>query len=178
MRTNLREILKQFHELPKAGQDSLLRDLYRLTTANALMMENRLCGQADFSVLIARMERETIGKVYRKGIPGTIDGRKVNAIIREAKKARADFRTLMQLEKLAYRGFTEFLDEYGGGPDSYDDMGPAHLEAYLTLARDNLTTDERDVIYQEVKSYIQSKDNMTQDYNFDAFGSVTGESCY
>ena len=178
MRTGLREVLKQFHELPKTGQDSLLRDLYRLSGANALMMENRLCGEADFTAQIARMERETIGKVYRKGVPGIIDGRKVNAIIREAEKARADFRVLMELEELAYRGFTEFLHEYGGGPDSYDDMGPAHLEAYLSLARDNLPDTKRDEIYAQVKTYIRSKDNMNQDYNFDAYEVVTGESCY
>lgn len=178
MKSNLREALKQFHELPKSGQDSLLRDLYKLTTANALLIENRLLGQADFSDLVAKMERETIGKVYRRGDPGMIDGRKVNAIISAAKKARADYTVLMQLEKLAYRGFTEFLHEFGGGPDNYDDMGPAHLMAYLQLAKDNLDADDSTDIFEAVRAYISKKDNMIQDYNFDAFESVTGIKCY
>ena len=178
MKSHLRDALKRFHELPKVGQDSLLRDLHRASTANALMIENRLLGKADFTDLVVRMERETIGKVYRKGIPGTIDGRKVNAIIAAAKKARADYGILMQLEQLAYRGFTEFLHEYGGGPDNYDDMGPAHLATYLQLAKDHLSAEETSEVYAEVRRYIQNKDNMIQDYNFDAYESVTGESCY
>jgi hypothetical protein len=52
MRTNLRAVLKQFDELSKEGQNSLLRNLCHLTKANALMIGNRLCGQADFSDLV------------------------------------------------------------------------------------------------------------------------------
>lgn len=177
MKSNLREALKQFHQLPKAGQDSLLRDLHKASKANALMIENRLCGQADFSDLIAKMERETIGKVYRIGRPGMIDGRKVNAIISSAKKARADYEVLMQLEQLAYRGFTEFLHQYGGGPDSYSDMGPSHLEAYLQLAKTYCSADEATEIFEDVRKYLQRKDNMNQDYNFDSYESVTGIKC-
>lgn len=178
MKSNFRQAVKVFHELPRTGQDSLLRDLHRLTTANALLIENRLLGQADFSDLVAKMERETIGKVYRRGDPGMIDGRKVNAIISAAKKARADYTVLMQLEQLAYRGFTEFLHEFGGGPDNYDDMGPAHLAAYLQLVKDNFEPAEAADIFETTRQYLYKKDNMIQDYNFDAFESVTGMKCY
>jgi Glu-tRNA(Gln) amidotransferase subunit E-like FAD-binding protein len=178
MKSNLREALKQFHELPKAGQDSLLSDLHRASKENALLIENRLLGSADFSDLIAKMERETIGKVYRRGIPGMIDGRKVNAIISAAVKARADYTVLMQLEQLAYRGFTEFLHEYGGGPDNYDDMGAAHLAAYLRLVKENYSPEAAADIFEQVRRYITKKDNMIQDYNFDAFESVTDIKCY
>lgn len=177
MKSNFREALKQFHELPKTGQDLLLRDLYNASQPNALMIENRLCGQADFSVLIAKMERETIGKVYRRGMPGEPDGRKVNAIISVAKKARADNDVLMQLEQLAYRGFIEFLHEYGGGPDSYVDMGPNHLKAYLILVKQAKSDIEAQDIFQDVRRYLHKKDNMIQDYNFDAFEEVTGIKC-
>lgn len=177
MRSNFREALKQFHQLPKTGQDSLLRDLHHLSKENALLIENRLCGKADFSDLIAKMERETIGKVYRRGEPGMIDGRKVNAIISSAKKLRADFKVMMELEQLAYRGFTEFLDEFGGGPDNYDDMGPAHLAAYLQLAKDNYEPNEAKNIFEATRKYLHRKDNMVQDYNFEAFELVTGMRC-
>lgn len=178
MKSNFREALKQFHELPKVGQSSLLRDLYCSSKENALMIENRLCGKADFGDLVAKMERETIGKVYRRGTPGMIDGRKVNAIISSAKKARAGFKVLMELEQLAYRGFTEFLDEFGGGPDNYDFMGPAHLTTYLQLVKDNYEAVEAEDIFVDIRRYLQRKDNMVQDYNFDAFESVTGMKCY
>lgn len=54
MKSNLRQALKVFHELPRVGQDALLRDLHHASMANALLVENRLCGAVDFSDLIAR----------------------------------------------------------------------------------------------------------------------------
>lgn len=171
---DLRLILKEFHSLPKTGQDSLLKDLYNFSNETRLLIQNRLIGQADFSDLIRKMERETIGKVYRKGIPGTPNGRTVNSIISAAKKARAPVSILMELEQLAYRGFIEFLDEYGGGPDSFLDLGPRHLEAYLLLVKDNFPEQEALDRFAEVKKYLLRKDNMITDYVDEAFESVTG----
>lgn len=173
-RADLRQVLKEFHSLPKYGQDSLLKDLYNFSNETRLLITNRLIGDADFSDLIAKMERETIGKVYKKGTPGIPNGRAVNAIISAAKKARAPFEIMMQLEQLAYRGFIEFLDEYGGGPDSFLDLGPKHLEAYLTLAKENLPEDEQQDIFEQTRKYLLRKDNMITDYTDDAFESVTG----
>ncbi len=146
---NLHNILKEFHALPKFGQDSLLKDLYNLSDEARLLIMNRLMGQADFSDLIHKMERETIGKVYRKGIPATPNGRTVNAIIRSAKKARASVEVMLELEKLAYRGFIEFYNEYGGGPDSFLDLGPKHLEAYLILVKEKLPKDRQTEIFED-----------------------------
>lgn len=171
MKSNLRQALKVFHELPRAGQDALLRDLHRASMANKLLIENRLCEAVDFSELVSQMERETIGKVYRRRL---VDGRKVAAIITAAKNAKADYRVLMELEQLAYRGFIEFLHEYGGGPDSYENMGPAHVAAYLKLVRDNMDPIEAEQEYRQVWSYLNKKDNMVQDYNFEAFEEATG----
>jgi hypothetical protein len=174
MKPNLKLILKEFHELPKFGQDSLLKDLYNFSDETRLLVANRLIGQADFSDLIRKMERETIGKVYRKGIPGTPNGRVVNAIISSARKARAPVEVMMELEQLAYRGFIEFMDEYGGGPDSFLDLAPKHLEAYLTLVRQNFPEEKQVEIFEEVRKYLLRKDNMITDYTDDAFESVTG----
>ena len=174
MKYDLRAILKQFHELPKFGQDSLLKDLYNASNENQLLITNRLMGTADYSKLISKMEKETIGKVYKRGEPGTPNGRTVNAIITSARKSQAPFEILMQLEQLAYRGFIEFIDEFGGGPDSFLDMGPAHLTEYLMLVKANLSDTDREKIYEEVKNYLRKKDNMITDYTDDAFESVTG----
>ena len=84
----------------------------------------------------------------------------------------------MELEQLAYRGFTEFLHEFGGGPDNYDTMGPAHLRAYLQLVKDNYEPEEALILYEKVQRYIRHHDNMNQDYNFDAFEDVTGIKRY
>lgn len=172
---NLNNLLKEFHALPKFGQDSLLKDLYNFSDETRLLITNRLMGQADFSNLIHKMELETISKVYKKGIPGTPNGgRTVNAIISSAKKARAPVEVMLELEQLAYRGFIEFLHEYGGGPDSFLDLGPKHLEAYLRLVKQALPRDRQTEIFEDVRKYLLKKDNMITDYTDEAFESVTG----
>lgn len=174
MKPRLTLLLKEFHELPKTGQDSLLKDLYNLSDEAHLLIVNRLMGRADFSDLIRKMERETIGKVYRKGIPGTPNGRTVNGIISSAKKARVPLAVMLGLEQLAYRGFIEFLHEYGGGPDSFLDLGPKHLAAYLTLVKQSIPEDQQDDIFEEVRRYILRKDNMITDYVDEVFEEITG----
>lgn len=174
MRTDLRRILKEFHDLPRFGQDSLLKDLYNFSEETRLLITNRLTGQADFTDLIHKMERETIGKVYKKGIPGTPNGRTVNAIINSAKKSRAPTEVILELEQLAYQGFIEFLHEYGGGPDSFLDLGPKHLEAYLKLVKQTLSKTQQDQIFEDVRQYLLKKDNMITDYTDKAFEAVTG----
>jgi hypothetical protein len=81
---------------------------------------------------------------------------------------------MMELEQFAYRGFVEFLDEYGGGPDSFDDLSAKHLEAYLKLAKDNLSEEQVVSIFEKVRRYLVRKDNMITDYVDEAFESVTG----
>lgn len=174
MKPNLRLILKEFHSLPKFGQDSLLKDLYNFSDETRLLITNRLIGQADFSDLIRKMEHETIGKIYRKGIPGTPNGRTINAIIISAKKSRAPVEVLLELEQLAYRGFIEFLHEYGGGPDSFLNLGPKHLGAYLSLVKQNFPEEKQIDIFENVKKYLLKKDNMITDYIDDEFESITG----
>lgn len=174
MKPSLRLILREFHSLPKFGQDSLFKDLYNFSDETRLLITNRLVGQADFTDLVRKMERETIGKVYRKGIPGTPNGRIVNSIISSAKKSRAPVAVLLELEKLAYRGFVEFLHEYGGGPDSFLDLGPRHLEVYLTLVKQNFPEAKQIAIFEDVRKYLLRKDNMITDYTDDTFAAVTG----
>lgn len=174
MKTDLRFLLKEFHALPKTGQDSLLKDLYNFSNENKLMIANRLAGKADFGALVSKMENETVGKIYRMGQPGMIDGRKVNAIISSAKKARADVTIILELKKLAYRGFIEFMHEFGGGPDSYLDMAPRHLAEYLKLVKAHKTKEEATLIFEHVRHYLLKKDNMVTDYTDDVFEEITG----
>jgi hypothetical protein len=67
---SFRDTIKAFHTLSPAEQDSLLREVYNLSTDMKALLTNRLPGSADFSVMIGKMERETIGQIYRKGMPG------------------------------------------------------------------------------------------------------------
>ena len=83
----------------------------------------------------------------------------------------------MPLEQLAYRGFIEFLNEFGGGPESFDDQSCKHLEAYLQIVRDGqIDGEERARRYQELKTYLLAKNNMLTDSLDEAYESVTGIS--
>jgi hypothetical protein len=121
-----------------------------------------LLKKVDGTLFLREMEKETIGKVYRKGEPQTPNGRTVNAIIARAKKVGIPDEMLMELEQLAYRGFIEFLDEYGGGPDSFDELAANHFEAYLVLASKQ-NENARAQLFEDAGRYLKSKRNMYRD---------------
>ena len=169
-------VKEKFHQLTKEKQDELLRDLYKMSPDTKAFLESRLLGTAsNQQKYIKEMERETIGKIYRKGIPGDISGRAVNNIVSRARKAEVDLDTMLQLEWLAYRGFQEYLHQFGGGPETFDDMACNHLEAYLLLIRDGIKDKEgQKRRYVEAAQHIMSRDNMIIDYAEDAFDEVVG----
>lgn len=166
-----REVVREFHDLPDSDQDLLLKDLYNFSDGTKLLIINKLIGQADFSQLIGKMESETIGKVGRRRTP---DGRSVGSIISIAKKSRAPVEVMLELEQLAYRGFIDFLNKFGGGPDSYLNLVPRHFEAFLRLVKENLPKRRREIIFGEVRQYLLENDNMMTDCTDEIFEEVTG----
>ncbi|MBI5787325.1 MAG: hypothetical protein HZA78_00520 [Candidatus Schekmanbacteria bacterium] len=173
---SFKEIKEKFDQLSPQGKEDLFKEIYSFSKEMKLFLENRLLGGKD-DVFITAMEKETIGKVYKKGIPGTPNGKVVNSIIAKARKSLVSTWTLIKLEHLAYRGFIEFLNEYGGGPESFDDMACKHLEAYLNLVKsESKDQEEKYKIFQEVKKYLLDKNNMYTDSLDDVFESATGIS--
>ncbi len=173
---NFKKIKEKFNQLPQQEKDNFLQDIYNFSKDTKLFLENRLLGGND-DAFIKAMEKETIGKVYRTGVPGTPNRVKVNSIIAKAKKSGVGIDALMKLEQLAYRGFIEFLNEYGGGPESFDEMADKHMENYLILVRDNIKGEkERNDIFQNIKGYLLKKNNMCTDSLDDVFKEITGIS--
>lgn len=121
------------------------------------------------------MERETVGKVYRKGFPGTPSGKKVNEIISKAKKTQVSISVMLKLEQLAYRGFIEYLNEFGGGFDNFDEMACKHLEAYLNLIKTHVNDkNEQSELFEKVRRYLKKLDNTITDSVDDTFEIATG----
>ena len=171
---SFKKIKEKFNQLSQQEKDNFLQDIYNFSKDTKLFLENRLLGGND-EVFIKAMEKETIGKVYKIGMPGTPNGVKVNSIIAKAKKSGVGIDALMKLEQLAYRGFIEYLNEYGGGPESFDEMADKHLENYLILVRDNIKNEkERNDIFQDIKGYLLKKRNMYRDSLDDIFEEITG----
>ncbi len=170
---NFKQIKEKFNQLSQK-KNGFLQEIYNFSKDTKLFLENRLLGGND-DVFIEAMEKETIGKIYKTEIPGTPNGVKVNSIIAKAKKSGVGIGALMKLEQLAYRGFIEFLNEFGGGPESFDAMADKHLENYLILVRDNIKDEnEKNNIFQDIKEYFLKKRNMCRDTLDDTFEEITG----
>ena len=169
------KIRKHFEILSPDAQVALLKDLYNFSKDTRLFLEARLCGGDAWQKYLDDMERETIGKVYKSGIPGTPNGRIITSIITRARKAGAGLHTLLELERFAYRGFIGSLNEFGGGPDSFDDQACNHLEAYLRLSKSSSISDEeRQKIFTDMKDYLENKNNMYTDSIDTVFEEETG----
>jgi len=169
------KIRKHFEILSPDARAALLKDLYNFSKDTRLFLEARLLGGDALQKYLDDMERETVGKVYRSGIPGTPNGRVIISIITRARKAGAGLHTLMELERFAYRGFIESLNEFGGGPDSFDDQSCNHLEAYLRLSKNaGISDEERLKIFTDLKEYLEHKNNMYTDSIDAVFEEETG----
>lgn len=173
--SNFREIKEKFSKLSKTEQEKMLSDIYNFSNDMKLFLENRFNQGKHDQEFIKKMKRETINKVYKDGISSEPNGKIINSIISKAKKSLVSTETLMELEKLAYRGFIESLNEYGGGPDSFEEMSCNHLENYLKLVKTEIRNKEkRDKIFEDVRKYLRKLDNMITDWLDQTFEDITG----
>lgn len=163
-----------FFSQPKDKQQKILKRLYDFSKETKALLTTSLGFQEDSTIFINQMQRETIDRVYRKGIPKEPNGKIVNQILNNAKKAGVSLKTLLCLEQLAYRGFMEFLDEYGGGPESFDDQACKHLEGYLKLVLQIEDQTKKDELIEKLRLYILKKDNMLTDDKDETFENMTG----
>lgn len=169
-------VIKQsFHALTRPQQNKLLAEIYGFSPQIREFLDSRLLHAVDGEALIDAMQKETLDKVFHSPNPRVPDGRSVRSIIARARKLGASDETMMELERLAFEGFIEFLNEYGGGPDSFDDMACSHLASYLRLAR---RVYEDEISYMDctenIRRYLRKKRNMITDYVLDTFETVTG----
>ena len=88
-------ITKKFQELSRPQQNKLLLEIYNYSSDLKLFLDSKLGFETDYNNLIQQMEKETIGKVYRKNTPGIPNGRVVNTILSKAYKADAPISVLL-----------------------------------------------------------------------------------
>lgn len=167
------DIIKRFESLPITQRRKLLFKLYKFSKETEMLFKTMLGYLVDASSLIDEMKKETLNKVNRRRMPS---GVKVNSIISKAKKAMVSDNDLLILEELAFKGFVEFLNEFGGGPDSYPTMAGKHLGEHLKYIK--LTTSdktEQSKYFDKIKKYLLKNNNMLLDYVNESFELVTGE---
>lgn len=175
MPTKLPLVKRAFHACNQTQQNHLLSEIYGYSQEMREFLESRLLNLVDGKILIDAMQRETLGKVFHNPNPRIPDGRKVRGILARAKKLKANSETIMELERLAFEGFVEFLNEYGGGPESFEEMACDHLEAYLRLVK-KISADEKSYLeeIEKIRQYLRKKRNMITDFTYGAFEEVTG----
>lgn len=173
---NFSKVISSFRGLSTKQQEDLLSEIYSYSEDLKTFLESKLGLETDFDFLVLQMEKETIGKVYKKPTPQIPNGKTINGIIVKAQKAGAPVDVILKLEQLAYRGFIEYLNEYGGGPENFDDMACRHLEVYLKLVKTKVKDPEQERLISEVRKYLLKLNNMITDYVDDSYESITAKA--
>lgn len=176
MTTPFSKLSATFFKFPKDKQKIILKSLHDFSAATKVLLSTSLGFPDDPEVFIKKMKRETIDKIYRKGTPQTPSSRTINQIISDAKKAGVSPTTMLDLELLAYRGFADYLHEFGGGPDNFDEQACNHLENYLTLLMSLTDKTKMAELIEQMRKYLKKHNNMITDDKYEVFESITGIS--
>ncbi len=135
-------------------------------------MNMRLLNEGE-EKFIEQIKKATVSSTYT-GLPKTIKVTNVNAILSKAKKSKVKPETLCEMEWLAFDGYMTFLNDYGGGPESYENKVYDHLKAYLLLLLDTKSGEELDDELAGVADYLRSHTNMYYDHIWELYEELTG----
>ena len=167
---NLREIKKAFFELSVKEQESILKEIYSFSKDIKEFLNLRLLNDGE-ELYIEKIIKATESSTPA-GSPKTIKVTQVNSILNKAKKSKVKKDTLCEMEWIAFDGYMTFLNDYGGGPESYENKVYDHLKNYLLLLNDTNKSEE----HEEVKHYLKEHTNMHYDHLWELFEEITGES--
>ena len=110
------------------------------------------------------------------GLPKLIKVTNVNNILRKARKSNVKKETLCDMEWYAFHGYMTFLNDYGGGPESYEGKVYDHLKNYLLLLID--ISDDKEELENEllgVEQYLSQHSNMYNDHLFELYEDLAAK---
>lgn len=165
------EIKKIFFQMDKKEQEQLLKELYGLNKETKRFFNIRFGGNEE-TAFIDEVIKATQSSTP-SGYPRNIDVRKVNAIFANAKKCKVNSLIMEQMELRAFEGYITSLNDFGGGPESYENKMYDHLDAYLQLVMQNHPEDQRILHFRAMKHYLGQNTNMICDYLWDLFEEIT-----
>jgi len=171
---NLREIKKAFFELSDKEQESILKEIYSFSKDIKEFLNVRLLNDGE-ELYIEKIRKATESSTFT-GMPKAIKVTQVNSILNKAKKSKVKKDTLCEMEWIAFDGYMTSLNDYGGGPESYENKVYDHLKNYLLLLNDTSKNDELDGELDGVKHYLREHTNMYYDHLWELFEEITGES--
>ena len=169
----IKEIKKAFFDLPIKEQEVILKDIYGFSKDIKEFLNLRLLNEGEDLFI------DNITKLTQCWSPaGTlkiIKVTQVNSIISKAKKAKVSSKFLSQMEWIAFDGYMTALDDFGGGPESYENKIYDHLKNYLLLIQKNESGNKLDQSIEDVRQYLRSHTNMYCDHIWELFEEITGE---
>ena len=168
----LRDIKKKFFLLSKKEQENLLKEIYGFSKDVKEFLNMRLLGEGE-EKFIEEIQKAT-QSATPSGMPKMIKVPKVNSIISKAKKSKVNKKTLCTMHWYAFDGYMTFLDDYGGGPDSYENKVYDHLKEYLLLLIEisNNKKELQEELYN-VREYLDTHDNMYNDHLYELYLEIT-----
>jgi len=169
----LREIKKEFFALSQKEQEQILKEIYGFSKDMKSFLDMRLTGSGE-EKYIKEITKAT-ESCTPKGYPKNIQVKTVNSILTKAKKSKVSDKTLCEMEWIAFDGYMTFLDDYGGGPEIYEDKIYDHLNNYLALLKKISTSKEYISELEEVSIYLRGHTNMCYDYIWELFKEMTGK---
>jgi len=172
----LREIKKEFFTLSKKEQEQLIKEIYTFSKDMKIFLDMRLIGSGE-EKYIKKITKAT-ESCTPKGYPKDIKVKNVNSILAKAKKSKVSDKTLCEMEWIAFDGYMTFLNDYGGGPEIYEDKIYDHLNSYLLLLEKTVTDREYSDKLEYVSNYLIGHTNMYYDHIWELFEDITGLDLY
>jgi hypothetical protein len=173
----LREIKEKFFSLSKKEQETILKEIYNFSKDVKEFMNVRLLGDGE-DKFIEEIKKATESSTST-GRPKMIKVTKVNSILSKAKKSKVTKETLCDMQWYAFDGYVTFLNDYGGGPDSYENKAYEHFENYLRLLVE--ISDDKQKLEEEllgVENYLSQHQNMCNDHLWELYEDIVTEYVY
>ncbi len=148
------KIKQKFFSLPQKEQEKFLKDLYNFIPDIKVIFLNKFNKNPlnNGQTFIEQMKKETYEKIKHMK---NIKLNNLNKIISKAKKSYVVGFTLIELEKIAYRGLVEFADEYGYFGEVEENAASRHLENFIKYVIEFISEkSEHEDIFQNEKIYL------------------------
>jgi len=173
----LREIKQEFFSLSKKEQETILKEIYNFSKDIKEFMNVRLLREGE-DKFIEEIKKATESSTPT-GMPKMIKVTKVNSILRKAIKSKATKETLCKMQWYAFDGYVTSLNNYRGGPDSYENKAYEHLENYLRLLVE--ISNNRQELKEKllgVENYLNQHQNMYNDHLWELYDDFAAEYVY
>ena len=167
-----RDVKKKFFTLNIKEQEQLLKEIYNFSKDMKQFLNTRLMHDSE-EVFIDEIRKAT-DYYTRSGIPKEMSPRKINSILTKAKKSKVTLNTLEKMELIAFKAYMNFLNNFGGGPEIYEDKVYDHLKNYLELIVNTASNNDIDTKVDEIQTFLYANQNMYYDHIWELFHELTG----